>query len=62
MFDVTECLERAAYCTRLAETEADPQLRRLFETLAFQWMQVAREAEKTTPPKTERFEANKPGR
>jgi hypothetical protein len=45
MFDKIECLERAAYCTRLAEAEADPQLRHLFKTLAFQWIQVAREKE-----------------
>jgi hypothetical protein len=42
-----ECLERAAYCTRLAEAEADSQLRHLFKTLAFAWMQVAREKEKS---------------
>jgi hypothetical protein len=45
MFDMTECLERAAYCARLAEAETDPQLRHLFKTLASQWMQVSQETE-----------------
>jgi hypothetical protein len=46
MFDVNQCLDRAAFCTRLAEREADPQLRQLFKNLAIQWMQAARDKQK----------------
>jgi hypothetical protein len=51
MFDVSECLERAAYCTKLAEAEDDPQLRHLFKTLADQWMEVARGERRSKPPR-----------
>jgi hypothetical protein len=39
--DRDECVERANYCLKLAESEEDPSLRAFLERLASQWKQVA---------------------
>jgi len=36
-----ECLERAAYCTQLAEAERDPELKAYLLNLAASWTQAA---------------------
>lgn len=36
-----ECLDRAAYCTRLAEAENDPELKAYLLQLAVSWTRAA---------------------
>jgi hypothetical protein len=36
-----ECLERAEYCTRLAEAESDPELKAYLLKLAVDWTRAA---------------------
>jgi hypothetical protein len=38
-----ECLERAAYCTQLAEAESDPDLKAYLLKLAADWTRAAQE-------------------
>ena len=38
-----ECLERAKYCTRLAEAESDPELKAYLLKLAVDWTRAAQE-------------------
>ena len=38
-----ECLERAAYCAQLAETEADPEMKTYLLELAGSWRRAAKE-------------------
>jgi hypothetical protein len=38
-----ECLERAKYCTRLAEAEGDPELKAYLLKLAVDWTRAAQE-------------------
>ena len=40
---VSECLERAEYCIRLAETEKDPELKAYLLKLAASWTKAAHE-------------------
>jgi hypothetical protein len=39
-----ECLERAAYCTRLAESESDAELKAYLLKLAASWTRAAQKA------------------
>ena len=41
-----ECLDRAAYCTGLAEAENDPELKAYLLKLAVSWTQAAQESAK----------------
>ena len=41
-----ECLDRAAYCTRLAEAENDPEMKAYLLKLAVSWTQAAQESAK----------------
>jgi hypothetical protein len=41
-----ECLGRAAYCTRLAEAENDPELKAYLLKLAVSWTRAAQESVK----------------
>jgi hypothetical protein len=43
---VRECLERAAYCTQLAEAENDPELKAYLLKLAASWTQAGQESVK----------------
>ncbi len=43
-----ECLERAAYCTQLAESENDPKLKAYLLKLAASWTRAAQESVKGT--------------
>jgi hypothetical protein len=38
-----ECLDRAAYCTQLAEAENDPELKAYLLNLAVSWTRAAQE-------------------
>ena len=38
-----ECLDRAAYCTQLAEAENDPELKAYLLKLAVSWTRAAQE-------------------
>jgi hypothetical protein len=38
-----ECLERAAYCAQLAETEIDPEMKAYLLKLASSWTRAANE-------------------
>jgi hypothetical protein len=38
-----ECLERAKYCTQLAEAESDPELKAYLLKLAVGWTRAAQE-------------------
>jgi hypothetical protein len=40
---VSECLERAEYCIRLAEAEKDPELQAYLLRLAASWTKAAHE-------------------
>lgn len=41
-----ECLDRAAYCTQLAEAENDPELKAYLLNLAVSWTRAAQESAK----------------
>jgi hypothetical protein len=41
-----ECLNRAAYCTSLAEAENDPELKAYLLQLAVSWTRAAQESAK----------------
>jgi hypothetical protein len=41
--DALECLERAAFCAKLAEEESDPELKVYLLKLAADWTCVANE-------------------
>jgi hypothetical protein len=41
-----ECLDRAAYCTRLAEAENDPELKAYLLNLAVSWARAAQQSVK----------------
>lgn len=45
---VRECLQRAAYCTELAEAENNPELKAYLLKLAASWTLAAQESVKTT--------------
>jgi hypothetical protein len=55
--DRDQCLERAKFCVKLAESEEDPFLRAFLERLASQWKLVAND----TPPKADKAGSDKGG-
>jgi hypothetical protein len=51
----SECLIRAAECTRLAEATSDPEMQAYLLKLGLSWMQVAAEPDERLPEESRRL-------
>jgi hypothetical protein len=51
----SECLRRAAECTRLAEATSDPEMQAYLLKLGLSWMQVAAEPDERLPKERRRL-------
>jgi hypothetical protein len=48
--EIRECLERAAFCTQLAEAESDPEMKSYLLRLAADWTRAAQHRVDTVTP------------
>jgi hypothetical protein len=51
----SECLRRAAECTRLAEATSDPEMQAYLLKLGLSWMRVAAEPDERLPEESRRL-------